>query len=451
MISAISIKTNSYISPKYANKLDTFKCPECNKDIILCKGDVIKPYFRHKADIQPCKYYDKPNESQMHKDAKELLRYWLQNKYCVTVTRQCIHCSENEIFEIPEIDESSIITLEHRFEYNGSKVADVCYLDKGDIVCIFEIYHTHKTDSTNRPGMWFEFHAENLLNHPITDKNINLTCMRKVKCEDCIEKENKREERRVIATNILYGWLQNNHIEPFHYFQVNRQYHATEILEKDYFNIGIYEKWEDDYEVALRYKIRVCFDDETPDFQDHEGDDIGLGIIGIYFVDADWVCNQKEKPETIQVKSYMDWYINGYQRNCTANNFRCDPDSDCCYNLPFRVKYLHYSYIVSVDPWCDIKKESEDIPCILCGELTPLSVMYCANIVKLYCKDCDIDCFSNKKVYFRIPYSVKDVFKEGGGQWDQKKKLWYCYEDNEHLQDIFKKYILTIHRNTFSE
>jgi uncharacterized protein YkuJ len=445
MISAISTKTNSYISPKYASKSDTFKCPQCNKEIILCKGDIIKPYFRHKTDIQPCTYYDKPNESQMHKDAKELVRYWLQNKYCVTVTRQCIHCHEKENFEIPEIDEKSNIKLEHRFEYNGSKVADVCYLDEEDIVCIFEIYHTHKTESIHRPGMWFEFHAENLINHDITDNNINLTCIRKVKCEDCIEKENKREERRVKATNILYGWLNHHHLKPFDYFQDNTQYHSTEILKNDYFNIGIYEKCEDDNDdIDARYLIRLCFDDETPDFQDHEHDDIYADeTIGIYFVDVDWVCNQKEEPETIRVSSWMDWYINGYERDC-QNGGRCKHMFVCCDGLPFRVKYLHSSYIVSVDYYCDNKENSEDIPCILCGELTPLSVMYCTNIIKLYCKNCDIDYFSNKRIYFRIPYSEKDIFKEGGGLWDVDKKLWYCDEDNEYLQDNFKSSILTI-------
>jgi uncharacterized protein YkuJ len=439
MISGISIETNSLISPRYASKSECYKCPECNKDILLCKGDTIRPYFRHKVDVQPCKYYNQINESQMHKDAKALLQYWLQNYYCATITRTCIHCHEKEIFEIPEIDEKSKIKLEHRFDYNGLKIADVCYLDEENVVCIFEIYHTHKTESINRPGMWFELNAEKIIEHNPKDKNVILTCARKEWCEECIEKENQKNKRRKNATNILYGWLKDEHIKPFNYFQVSRVYHNTEILKDDYFNIAIYEKWEDDNELCIRYKIRLFFQDETPDFQDHEKDDIGCGITGIYFIDVDWVCQQIVKPHFIRYEYSMDYFKNGYARECTANNGGCDKNSGCFYNLPFRVKTSDSgTNLISVDEWCDIENGSEEIPCVLCKEYSPMSMMITNRVSWFYCKNCDIECFTKERLYFEVRFSEKDKFKNLGGYWDSTKKLWYCQSDNDNLDDIKK-------------
>jgi hypothetical protein len=251
--------------------------------------------------------------------------------------------------------------------------------------------------------------------------------------------EIQKEEKRRNATNILYGWLQDNHIKPFQYFQVNRQYHDTKILEEDYFNIGIYEKWQHDNDVALRYKIRLCFNDETPDFQDHENDDFALGITGIYFIDVDWVNKQKIKPEYIKFSSSMDWYINGYQRNCTTNFGKCDPINYCCYNLPFRVKCFDgYSKIVSVDDWCDLKKKSHSIPCILCNKYTKMSTMN----KNICCDTCVTELLRSGKVYFDISFSEKNTFKDLGGKWDFKRKKWYCDFSNDKLLELFKSSIL---------
>jgi uncharacterized protein YkuJ len=460
MISGICIETNMYISPKYASKSCSYMCPECHKCIILCKGDVIKPYFKHKTDIQPCKYYNTQSESQTHKDAKEQIRYWLQNKYNINITRKCLCCSRIETFEIPVIDEKSKIHVEYRFEYNGLKIADVCYLDEDEILCIFEIYHTHKTESMKRPGMWFELDATDVISHDYADTNITLQCIRKEHCDDCIDKEltgtplmssffngvaiNNLKIKRECATNILYGWLKTTHIKPFNYFQNGRVYHSTEVLENDYFNIAIYEKWEDN-DVILRYKIRLCFDNEVPNFQGY--DDIDLGIVGLYFVNMNWVFNQKVIPDFIIHEHCMDYFINGYKRNCTANNGKCDMYSNCPYNKAFRVKYLDIrkqSYrMISADNWCDIEHGSENIPCILCNKEGTMQVMHNNKISPLYCKKCDIECFCGNKLYFDVPYHDKDKFSELGGRWDPNKRKWFYPTDNEekleHIKELFSE------------
>jgi hypothetical protein len=190
-LGAINKFTGEYVYPKIANKIDEYICPECNKDLILCQGKIRTHHFRHKIDnINPCNYYNKPNESQIHKDAKLLLKNLLERKIPISFIRKCNCCEKNEEFEIPEINEKSLIDLEYRFEYNGIKIADVAYIDDGDIICIFEIYNTHKTSSENRPEPWFEINAEVLINTVNSYQNtiIKIPCVRNELCDKCIEK-----------------------------------------------------------------------------------------------------------------------------------------------------------------------------------------------------------------------------------------------------------------------
>jgi competence CoiA-like predicted nuclease len=85
-LGAINKLNGEYVYPKIANKKDEYICPECNKDLILCQGEIIRPYFRHKVDsVNPCNHYSNPTETQIHKDAKILLKnlYWqLYYSFC---------------------------------------------------------------------------------------------------------------------------------------------------------------------------------------------------------------------------------------------------------------------------------------------------------------------------------------------------------------------------------
>ena len=65
---AINKNTSEYV---YA-KIDEYVCPECNEELILCKGNIRIPYFRHKVEAT-CNYTNHVSESQIHKDAKILL------------------------------------------------------------------------------------------------------------------------------------------------------------------------------------------------------------------------------------------------------------------------------------------------------------------------------------------------------------------------------------------
>jgi hypothetical protein len=200
-LGAINKTTNEYVYPKIANKKDEYICPECNKDLILCKGDIRVHHFRHKVDnVNPCHHYSNPTESQIHKDAKILLKNLLERKIQISLIRNCCCCKKNEEFEIPEISETSNIQVEYRFEYNGPKTADVAYLEDGEILCIFEICNTHKTCSENRPEPWFEIDAETLIKMANDNSltSLQIPCIRCEKCDACI----KEDKRRIILQEI---------------------------------------------------------------------------------------------------------------------------------------------------------------------------------------------------------------------------------------------------------
>ena len=189
-LGAINKLNGEYVYPKIANKKDEYICPECNKDLILCQGEVRVHHFRHKVDnINPCNHYSNPTETQIHKDAKLLLKKILERKTQISFIRNCCCCKKKEEFEIPEISETSVIEIEYRFEYNGVKIADVAYIDNGELVCIFEICNTHRTCSENRPEPWFEMNAETLI-HIANDNSLKIPCIRCEKCEDCMKLEN---------------------------------------------------------------------------------------------------------------------------------------------------------------------------------------------------------------------------------------------------------------------
>lgn len=196
-LGAINKKTREYVYPKVANKKDKYVCPDCNKDLILCKGKKRIPHFRHKVDsVNPCHHYSNPSESQIHKDAKILLKNLLERKIPISFIRECCSCKIVEEFEeIPEMTESSTIRMEYGFQYNDrQQIADVAYLDNDKIFTLFEICHTHKTRSEKRPEPWFEIDAEKLIRLANDDSltSLQIPCIRCEKCDECIEMENNK-------------------------------------------------------------------------------------------------------------------------------------------------------------------------------------------------------------------------------------------------------------------
>ena len=191
-LGAINKLTGEYVYPKIANKKDEYICPECNKDLILVQGEIRVHHFRHKVDsINPCHHYSKPTENEIHEDAKKLMKTLLENKTHIQFIRECVSCKISAEINLPEITECSIITLEHRFNYDDKlRIADVAHTLNGEIKGIYEICHTHKTCTENRPEPWVEIDANSLLTLVNTNNEpLIINCIRCEKCEECIETE----------------------------------------------------------------------------------------------------------------------------------------------------------------------------------------------------------------------------------------------------------------------
>ncbi len=186
-LGAIDVKTKEYVYPYIAIKTEKYKCPECEEMLIFKKGTVNRPHFAHQKNGN-CTFYNKPSESQVHKDAKRQLETVLSRKD-IRIERILSCCGKRINNPIGIVDDSEI-KLEHRFQFNGkTRIADVACVEKnGNIKYIFEICHTHATRSGDRPEPWFELSAGVLITQ--FNKGVYiLKCMRDEKCGECEEKE----------------------------------------------------------------------------------------------------------------------------------------------------------------------------------------------------------------------------------------------------------------------
>lgn len=384
-LGALNKVNGEYVYPKIANKKDAYICPECNKDLILCQGTKRVHHFRHKVDcIDPCRHYSHPTETQIHKDAKLLLKNLLDRKIPISFIRNCDCCKENEEFEIPEISEGSKILLEYRFEHNGVKIADVAYLEDGEIFCIFEICNTHKTCSENRPEPWFEIDALTLIKlaNDSGFTALQIPCIRREKCEACIERENVETLNKKTAAKKLIEWIKSNKDQDPFYF---REYDGTMDLVNNwsdkephnncFYNVGNVEPdivmCDKDYDRYYIYLNKPSFTDtQIQEYRDHG--------IGVYFVDIIWIMQQQ--------------------------------------TIPTKIKYVKINDIYNEK---DVSK-----PVISSNNIRRITS--------------SID--DNKYVYLKIDFSNKDMIKEYGGKWNKEQKLWYI---TKSIYNKNKKYIDT--------
>ena len=192
---AIDANTKQITHPSNANKgmKYKYKCLNCNEDVIVKQGDQIAWHFAHKTEGK-CECTP---ESQIHKNAKKLLKHILDTKIKLTIFDKC-KC--NKFTVIPEISDKSEIIIEYKFSHNdNTKFADVAYLDdNGKISYIFEIYYSHKTNESDRPEPWFELDAKDLIDkfNNSDSKSIEIRCIREKKCDDCNVQKPEMEKCR---------------------------------------------------------------------------------------------------------------------------------------------------------------------------------------------------------------------------------------------------------------
>ncbi len=377
-IGALNAITREYVYPKIANKMDKYSCPECNKSLILCKGKIKLPYFRHKAEkTNPCNYYSSPTESQIHKDAKQLLKKLLEEKVSISLIRECVCCKTTEEFAIPETDDSSCIEIEHRFDFNGLKIADVAYLDNNEILCIFEICNSHKTQNEKRPEPWFEIDAEAFITSANKSDNaeLKIQCVRNVKCETCIDAEQKKYPNKNEAIQKLLSWFNRDNKlfeDPNIYPFIFRDFNGAH-------EFGKYEG-EDDYLTSISYATKpdiVIYDKSniryfinvTP--VTYSQTDLKICedyFIKIYYVNIDWILKQTATPTKIKCV------------HMTSNGYNSDDDDEYSVNLKSLI-------------FLCLDQEFEEY-----------------NIIDY--------------VYFNVEFGKKDLIKEYRGTWDSQLKLW---------------------------
>jgi hypothetical protein len=168
-----------YVLPHQAIKDDgmLYKCIDCDAKVILKSGKVKRAHFAHYAKGS-CGYYEHPNESQLHKEAKYRLASWLKHKIPITISWTCCNIlyhgkpcgiyEDNITIHTIKYEEGDQVEIEYAI--NGG-IADVAVINNGAIRYVFEIKHTHSTLGT-RPEPWFEITAHQL--HLTTTPDIQL-------------------------------------------------------------------------------------------------------------------------------------------------------------------------------------------------------------------------------------------------------------------------------------
>jgi uncharacterized protein YkuJ len=469
-LGAINKLTGEYIHPFFANKTDEYVCPECNRDLILCKGEKRIHHYRHKTDSAiPCNHYSNPGEAQIHKDAKRLIKSMLERKIPFSIVRKCVSCETSEEFDIPTVDENSKIILEYRFDYNGLKIADVAYIENDEIVCIFEICNTHKTCSEDRPEPWFEIDASTLI-EAVSNNNdtvLKIPCIRCEKCDNCklsnsksdkckpsnsksdiiqnwfssgIEHQKLNDENKSRAIDIVYNWFNNGKcITPFYFDEENPFLCVEKNIELSYTNetvdLILYEEdsksEEGRYEKYCIFLVNNLSEIVFKNYYYYSEFDIY-----VYFISIEWVLSQTEIPNKIEYIASIDNFdIIG--KNTYIDCARCKYDS------LFWVKriFTKTDYkIINIITCCG-RQESEYAECERCGSLeTPLSVRETTNMCKNICKSCDIELYSSGKIYLFVSFSSKDEIKKLGANWDSIYKKWFIYSTNKNKDAILQKW-----------
>lgn len=201
--SAINVSTMKLEHPMEAVKTSKYSCPDCSRDIKFCKGNINLPYFSHYKSTNPCNFFDKPSESEKHKNAKMLLFDRLRNRDSLVFYSECKRCKKTEDNPIL-YSENSTARVEYEFVFNKKKkVADVVLLNGDELEIVFEIYNTHKTALDARPEPWYEVTVDDMLVLTKKDGKYYYKCIKNTVCKKCIDEQNE-EIKRLIEAKELY-------------------------------------------------------------------------------------------------------------------------------------------------------------------------------------------------------------------------------------------------------
>lgn len=161
-LGAIDTETKEYTLPSMAYKSRSYECVDCKKKVILKKGNIRAHHFAHSSQTNVCSYYDHPNEAQIHKDAKLLVKKLITEKNYISFTWECSICKGFYLEEVPSFKykENDQAVIEYRSP-DGKWIADIALINNNEVRSIIEIKNKHAT-TTERPEPWFEVDANSL-------------------------------------------------------------------------------------------------------------------------------------------------------------------------------------------------------------------------------------------------------------------------------------------------
>ena len=193
-LGAIQTDNNEYVLPYKAEKNKNYKCIGCQQKLILKKGNIRKCHFAHYSDTS-CSYFEHPNESELHKEAKHKLASWLKQQKTIGIFWSCCKTGYNGrrcgtffsgMGDTVEYEENDKVEIEYR-DVNNKYIADIAVINNNKVKYIFEIKNTHSTITNVRPEPWFEINALEVINHEDIEE-VDLTCIRNNKnryCDNC--------------------------------------------------------------------------------------------------------------------------------------------------------------------------------------------------------------------------------------------------------------------------
>ena len=209
---AFNTLTGMYQSPIFAEKKYDYECPDpsCKEVVFLRKGEKYRPHFCHKKNTNCKRYETAPTESELHKEAKHILRDLLSRDYNVLFKKKCkgcfnSSCETTSLIQCSNLNENEKIHEEYNFTFDDSNLtadlAKVSYEgDISEIEELYEIYNTHRTLETDRPSYirWFEVKAEDVINKVPKikdDKKVIFNCSRVWQCEECSLADDNEKKR----------------------------------------------------------------------------------------------------------------------------------------------------------------------------------------------------------------------------------------------------------------
>lgn len=161
-LGVIEKATNTYTLPSKAVKGVEYSCVDCGQRVILRRGPIRKAHFAHFSAETKCHFYEYPNESQIHKDAKFKLAERLKQKFKIQIDNSCPECSLYDgVDHFVKYEDGDEVIIEYR-DSNGKYIADVAITKDNKVRYIFEIKYTHATTTSVRPEPWFEFTTQNI-------------------------------------------------------------------------------------------------------------------------------------------------------------------------------------------------------------------------------------------------------------------------------------------------